>query len=403
MTRILIVDSIGKINENEWDRLVDSEVFMNYGWLKTLEETYIQDIHHRYFLLFENEKLVGATYGCVSKRSKTDTDVDNYLFGRFKPLSGKLKLSFLPALLCGPVFSIGDHFLFDRTAHSRKRDLIAEKLLFALENEAERLGLPLAFSHLKMTERNLVNLLQQRNYRYTRMISEYQLDIPWTSFEGYLAFIKCRSKNMARHIRRELKINTREKVEIRRVNDPAPYEDRFYFLVDAVYRKHSGYPFCFQRNFFTKLKENVGKDVYFYIAEKGGVVTGFSAVFKKGESACIQLVAVDQDKAKHDHTYFNLGFYRPIEDATGDGIKRLQFGLGTDQLKIKRGCSRNDLFIYYRSRIPICRLLLKPWFAIVSAFYENQIMAETEKLPMSSGIIAILTNWIFKIIKKRNK
>ena len=227
MERIYITDSIDNINKDDWDKLVVSEIFLNFGWLKTLEETYLQDFRYRYILLFDAEKLVGAVFGYIAAADKSVANIDNHLFGRLTPYAGKFRLSFLPALVCDTIFSTGVHFLICQAADPRRKAHITEKLLYGLEKEAKKLGLPLIFPHVATTEPDLINLLRRKRYCHTRIISGYQLDLTWKSFEGYLEHIKLRSKNMARHIRRELKINACNEVQIRRINNPAPYCKRF--------------------------------------------------------------------------------------------------------------------------------------------------------------------------------
>lgn len=60
-----------------------------------------------------------------------------------------------------------------------------------------------------------------------------------------------------------------------------------------------------------------------------------SVLFHHGDGLFARHVGIDYDRA-HSFEYFNLLFYRPIEYAIAEGVRRIHYGLST-AAKIARG------------------------------------------------------------------
>jgi predicted N-acyltransferase len=63
---IEILESIELVDENEWNSLINN-ASSSYGWLKTIEETYIGNTHYRYVIVKKNSQLIGAS-ACYSQK-----------------------------------------------------------------------------------------------------------------------------------------------------------------------------------------------------------------------------------------------------------------------------------------------------------------------------------------------
>ncbi|MBW2173009.1 MAG: hypothetical protein JRF69_13785 [Deltaproteobacteria bacterium] len=123
-----IVDSISELNKKEWDALSFDNVFASYGWLKTAEATYRGDINPKYIVVEEADELKAAAVCYVFGKSRLVEDLDELLFGRVKPFASRLGLSIMPAFVCWPLFSYGEHLLVGKDLHPRQKTTIMRYL-----------------------------------------------------------------------------------------------------------------------------------------------------------------------------------------------------------------------------------------------------------------------------------
>ena len=61
MNSIKIIDTILKIPRDFWDTMVEGNVFTSYGWLRTVEQTMLQNIIPKYFLFIQSDQLLEAS------------------------------------------------------------------------------------------------------------------------------------------------------------------------------------------------------------------------------------------------------------------------------------------------------------------------------------------------------
>ncbi|MCD6485713.1 MAG: hypothetical protein J7K35_00070, partial [Syntrophobacterales bacterium] len=59
--RVRMVNSIKEIEKKKWDELASNNVLSSYGWLKTVEETFIEEIVPIYFFITDSKGIIGAS------------------------------------------------------------------------------------------------------------------------------------------------------------------------------------------------------------------------------------------------------------------------------------------------------------------------------------------------------
>src|SRR4030067_3035453 len=107
MQTIDVFSKISDIPQEEWYRLIRTNVFATHGWLRTVEATYIGDIRPFYILVREEGRTVGATVCYIFSKNRTVVDLDDHLFGRGKPLVQRLGVSFMPTMVGGRLWGWG--------------------------------------------------------------------------------------------------------------------------------------------------------------------------------------------------------------------------------------------------------------------------------------------------------
>ncbi len=390
MHKITIVNTIKELEKDEWDATIDDNIFASYGWLKTVEETFIGDINPKYIIVLDSSKLIGASVCYLINKTDKSVNLDNLLLGRLKKFTSKLGISFLPTFLCSPMRCYGKHLLIAKEVDSKYKEIIADELFTAIEKEASCHGLSVCFYNVMDDEAELIQLLNKRGYIRTLGLPLNYLDIEWSSFSEYVNHLKGISRKMKNNVRTQINRNRKEGVVIERLENPANYEDRLYELVNSNYYKHSRTQFPFKREFFRKLKENLGEDTVIYVSFKKDRLTGVKVMLKRNKVSYMQLIGIDHEMSGNDFTYFNMCFYRPIMDAISDETKRIYGGLGMYEIKAKRGFRTSDLYIYYKSFNKIKHIGIGPWFIFLSMLYRNKLPRIVRKRDRSDNTDNIL-------------
>lgn len=373
MHSIKIVDSINKVKKDVWDALIEDNPFASHGWLKTIEETFIEDIRPNYILFEDSERLKGAAVYYYQVKTDTIETLDNLLFGRLKRLLSRLGLSFLPALICCPLLCHGHHLLISKEVGPEEKEIIMKGLLRTIEQIGSAKKLSIAFPNVMDHEDTLIALLKENGYhRVTHMPLSY-MDIKWASFTEYLDFMKHFWRSANKAIKNEINRNRKEGVTIRPIEGLKEHEDRLYELLHEHYYRYNRKPFMFKRPFITKLKENLGKDVIFYVSLKKGTITGVSILLRKQKTAFGVMLGIDHEMAGNDFTYFNIAYYRPIMDAISERMTRLYFGLGMYKSKINRGCKIENISFYYKPFLFLNNIPVTLWFNFFSIWMKFKL------------------------------
>lgn len=363
MHTVEIVNSIKGLKREEWDALIGDNILASYGWLKTVEETFIGDISPKYILVQDSGRLIGASVCYVfNKTVHPDMNLDNFMFGKLMKYTSKLGISFLPALICCPMKSYGRHFLVAKEINEEKKGIIMGKLLDTIENEASVHNLSVSFNNVLDEEAELIQLLGKRGYHKMVGLPLNYLDIEWSSFEGYMKRVGSISKNMKQNVRKEINKYMREVSIIKKLENLDGYEDRLYELININHYKHNRSRCPFKREFFRRLKENLGEDAVIYVSIKKNKVTGVSVFLKRNKIVYFSFIGVDHEMAGNDYTYFNIGYYSPIMDAISEKTTRMYNGIAMYKLKASRGGKVSNTYVFYKSFNKIKNFIVKPWF-----------------------------------------
>lgn len=371
-TSIETTSDIRQVSPREWDRLANGDIMSGHGWLKTVQETQTKNMVPRYVLFRERGRLIGASV-CYFTDDKADpVNLDTIFLGRLRDLARILGLSFLPTAECYPFRQYGRHFFIEKSLPSAERARVLRRLFIRVEEEAFQDGRSLCFTHVMEHEQELIQLLRAAGYSETMDYPVNYVDIEWPDFEGYKKAVARFNRSMRRNITTEINRNRREGVRIRPLENLTGKEDRLHKLLDMNHRKHHGTPFPFRRDFLRKLKDNLGEDCVIYIAEKKGIISGVSLLLKKGPVGHGLMVGVDHDWAGNDATYFNMTFYRPIQDAIQSRMRRLYMGNAQYVLKQRRGSLISYCYLFYKSPKRVQNAAARAWFPLHRRWYEKK-------------------------------
>ena len=366
MHAIKVVESITHFKKEEWDVLTSAIPFSSYGWLKTVENTYLGDIDPQYVVIEEGNKLGAAAVCYISRKTDLVENLDDLLLGRAKRCAYKLGISFMPAFICWPLFGYGEHLLVGRELDPKQKRIVMCRLFDRIELEASREKLPVGFVNVMDHESELIEMLNSRGYNKSVHIPLNFMDVRWSSFDGYLRYVGGMSRKAKKNVRNEINRNRKEGTVIKELHALGEHEERLYQLLNIHSYKHNARPFGFSRDFFHELKSNLGHDVVFYVSWKEGVLTGVSVDLWRNGTLHGLMIGVDPSLPRNDYTYFNLAYYRQIMDAVLKQTKRLYYGRGAYEAKARRGFNTVNLYIYYKTFSKTKNVIPKPWFVLLS-------------------------------------
>jgi predicted N-acyltransferase len=383
MYTIEILQTIDSIKRSQWDAMATNP-FSTYGWLKTIEDTYIGPIRPGYFLIKNRRKIVGAATTYIVEKDGRVSDIDDQLLGRVGHYASRLGFSFLPVLICGTIASFGQHLMTDPALNAQEKNHVIDRLLGAIVEYARNHGLPTCFTYLADHDRGLMRLLKKKGFSHTRVNPMSYLDIEWSSFDEYMDCMKRISKKKQKKMVYEINRNKKAGVRIEIEKEPEQYQERLFELINNNHIKHNRTPFYLKKEFIQKLQKHAGEHCRFYVSWKKGFITGTLLVIKSNKIQYHYAVGIDRELAGNDMTYFNICHYRPLMDAISNNTRRIDRGLGLHQSKVERGCKTGNYYFSYKSPGKLSNISLKPYFALLSMWYQEKNARNLKKLSGSS-------------------
>ncbi len=355
--------SIGHIDKTQWDRLTGSNPLGSHGWLQTVELTFIGNIQPLYITIEETKGRILAAATCyIADRGPILGDFDHMALGRLKIHARKFGISFMPLLVCCPLYAHGQHIFMIDTADKIQERAIVKAIVEKIENLALSLSLSLVFINIDRNEHQLMEQLTVKRFLRVKDLPQSVLDIDWRDFTGYLTFLKRCGRNIRKNVKKEMNRAKRLGVEIRPVKDPAAVSHRLHELLNSNCIRHNNVPFMFDRNFFSTLKEKMGKNAVIYGAYRDKDLNGVCIQLKSSTEGYLTLVGVDHAASGNDSSYFNLFFYVPIATAISTGLERLHYGRHMYAMKRKRGCRFTDTYFFYKPKNRFFGFLAAIWF-----------------------------------------
>jgi predicted N-acyltransferase len=190
------------------------------------------------------------------------------------------------------------------------------------------------------------------------------LDLRWPSFDAYLTD---RPSKNRREFRRQISRYREGGGMIELMDGTRPDERRLLELLDFNARKHGGRRFAFREGFVEALTSLLSPRTRIFMARKSGSISGVCLMLVEGDTAFPFAVGVDPETASDDFTYFQLAYNSLIADAIASGVRRMYYGRGMYEVKVRRGCSLLNSWVYSR-RSGGRRVGLRAWFALASSW-----------------------------------
>lgn len=102
-------------------------------------------------------------------------------------------------------------------------------------------------------------------------------------------------------------------------------------------------------NYIDNLKQ-VPLPAFVYLAAREELPVGFTLAFQYRRGLSARVAGFDYRYLGRDSCYFNVTYYKPIAHALGRGVRTIDYGIGTMDAKLARGC---ELIPQYGYIVPI--------------------------------------------------
>lgn len=370
--QLRITDGFAQIPESGWRDLAIGHPALRFEVLKAIEHSATRHLNLQTFLL-ENDAGLAAAAICESVTAPdAHNPLDSLLFGRAMRAARILAVSTRPVLLFFPPLGNGAAVILRNTGPSDRRRLL-DRLLDGIGAHATERKLGIAFIGVPGDDEMLTEALRDRRYLETEVQPTTRLDVEWRDFEGYVDYLRRRSKSAAGTARRERDRNRSSGVHIRLVPTSSVDPLAFYTLAREHYRHKNGRDPLYGPRFLPQLIQALGDDFLVFEAERHGQRVAMLGVVRSGNVGWLSCLGIDLRNRPNDFTYFNLTYYHLADCAAALGLRTLLYGNGAYQAKRMRGCRLTVSRLFYLPDRPLRRLAARPYFRIHRAWYRRKL------------------------------
>ncbi|MFH8409102.1 GNAT family N-acetyltransferase [Streptomyces sp. NPDC018019] len=345
------VERAADLPRQAWDALTrPSDVFLSTHWLDVVEST--AGVAMTYLWVERAGVPVAGLATALATasvpwalgrpdvvlRNSADADLTgaaDYLAG----LPAEPVSSLMPSLVAGGRHLGNTRVLYGPQATAGDLDT----LVAAAESRARDAGAAsIAFLYLDENDRLLASVLATRRYASYTSGRYSSLHIPSDGFDGCLASLPRKRRVSIRAERRKLRdADTSVAVEsLDRADLP-----RFAELEAELLRKY-GIDWRPDQSLpqLRQVRDRFGEDAFAIVARGDGQIRGFGLVLRHKGHWYARQTGYDYAYQRKSGLplYFELLYYRLVEEAAAAGVTTVHYGLGSEETKRSRGCAVTD-------------------------------------------------------------
>jgi len=356
-----VVDRIEKVPVEEW-KGVFPDILEGYEFFKTLDESGFDQFTLRYILVYDRDKLVGAT-PCFLMNYSLDTSINGPL-RRLSNLIKKMKpgIFSIKAVICGAPMGQG------RIGTSAPAKDTLEAVLRRMERMARKEKAPIvAFKDFDKTYTCMLDPLRKEGFSRFDSLPTTEMDVRFKDFEEYLMTLSSASRYDLR--RKFKKAASQSKIELEIMDEPD--EDTFkeiYRLYQQMVDKHDMGFEIVPADFFKNIAKNMPAHAKFFLWRIEGKLAAFLMALVSKEVLIDYYLGLDYEVALKYHLYF-VKFRDVMNWAIANKIKKYDMGITGYEPKRRLGFEFVPLYIYAKHR----NAVIRPIFNFVCQFlkFEN--------------------------------
>ncbi|MCX5696963.1 MAG: GNAT family N-acetyltransferase [Candidatus Omnitrophica bacterium] len=349
-----IIDSVGKIPREDWDRLF-GDITEGYEFYKVLEESRLEEFTFYYLILYWDQRII-----LIAPLFIADFNLDIAVEGRLERVISCVR-RFLPrflttrTLFCGSPFGEQGIIGIDKSMESDFE--IAGEFFKNIDMFSRQKKTPL-FMFKDFTQADLEFLELFRGYGLFR-VNSFPCAIAELNFGSFEEYLKSLGHSTRKGLRRKIKeASGGGGVIIKAV-------DRADGAIDDIYRlylnTHHGGTTKFERltkEFFLSVSRNMQPHTKFFLYYVDGELGAFNLVFIYKDLFIDKFIGFDYDISNRSHLYF-ISWCNNAEWCIKNGVRSYTSGQTDYHAKIKLGSKLSRRYAYLRHRNNIANILLK--------------------------------------------
>lgn len=356
-----VTRKISDIPADDWNR-VFPDVLEGRGFLKTLDESGIDQFAFYYIMAYDRDIPVGATV-CFLVDYSLDTSVN----GRLRRITNSIKkikpnIFSLKAFVCGIPMGQGRMGLAgDRDAAFRaivrRIDQIAKKNKAAI----------VAFKDFDKSYGKLLDPLKDSGFSRFDSLPTTELDIGFNDFEGYLKTLSGATRYDLRRKFKKVDGHVDVKLDIKDRLDEEELDTIYGMYLDIVTRNDMNFELL-PKDFFRGISGNMPGEAKFFLWRIEGKIAAFLFCLVSRDMFIDYFVGLDYSVAHKYHLYF-VKFRDALNWCIKRGIKTYEMGITAYEPKVRLGFDLVPLYLYVKLR----NRTLRPVFNLICQFlkFEN--------------------------------
>lgn len=361
-----IVDSIRKINKNDWD-LIFGNIPEGYEFYDTLEKSNLKEFSFYYLLLYRDGNIIS-----IAPLFVADFYLDIVLEGFIKNVIGFIR-NFIPrifilkTLFCGSPF--GENGVLGIPKDVEGSRILVDEINQVMRGFSKGNKIPfIIFKDFLEEDTLLLDSLKHKGFLKVDSFPSVRLELNFKSLEEYFDSL---SYSTRKDLHRKLKrAYSKDKIKIKVVDGVEDIIDDVYKLYLNTY--HAGevkFEFL-TKDFFINISKNLKPHTKYFLYYVDDQLAAFNLCFVYDHLLIDKFIGFDYEIA-HQYSLYFISWCFNIEWCLKNSIRYYQVGQ-TDYLpKIKLGGSPIPLYAYakhnnffFNSAIKCLAAFLKPDFSV---------------------------------------
>ncbi len=370
LERFRIVDDLNALSAAHWKAVTRSEPALRMEVLRSLGQQVSRPLHMRAFVLEDAEGLAAAALFREILPSTDYSPLDSLLFGRARRFCSELRVDLRPYLSFNLPLG-GAAAISVREAPAEEEHRRLDALLDGIESYAAQCKFGIGF--MRVERESAANIaLRDRGYLETDTLPTTILSVEWPDLDGYVEHLRRSSINAADTVRQERGRARKQGIVIRRIPASEASAVDLYRLAYSHYRQKNGSEPAYTADFFARLAQELGEDFVLFEARRNDIRTALLGVVRSADLAWVSWVGFEAVNRPRDFTYFNLVYYALAEYAPSAGIRKLLYGNGAYEAKLRRGCQLRECSVFYRPHSAAVRAGACPFFVVHRAWQRRK-------------------------------
>jgi predicted N-acyltransferase len=349
-----IVDSISKINRDDWD-LVFGNIPEGYEFYNTLEKSNLKEFSFYYFILYREGNILS-----IAPLFVTDFYLDIVLEGFMKDAIHSIR-HFIPrffilrTLFFGSPF--GENGIFGIRKDLKNTHILMGKLTKAMDRFSRENSTPfIIFKDFLKEDTILLDSLKNKGFSKVDSFPSVKIELKFKSLEDYF---KSLSYSTRKDLRRKIKkAYGRANIEVKTVDDVSEIIEDIYRLYLNTYRAGKVKFEFLTKEFFINVSKDLRPHTQYFLYYVNGKLSAFNLCFVYNDLLIDKFIGFDYDNA-HQYSLYFVSWCFNIEWCLKNSIRFYQVGQTDYFPKIKLGGSLIPLYAYVKHNNFLLNFVIK--------------------------------------------